>query len=402
MQSTYTEGLNPEQKKAVLHHDGPLLILAGAGSGKTRVLTHRIAHLVEEKGVAPWQILAITFTNKAAKEMRDRLERMVGARVHDMWVSTFHASCVRMLRSHIEKLGMGYHSNFVIFDSADQQTVVKSCVKELRLSDANFPPRGVLSVISNAKNEMLTSDRFQSLNAADYRLSKIADIYTRYQRILVQSNALDFDDILMLTVQLFEKHPDVLTSYQDKFRYILVDEYQDTNNVQYLLVSQLAKRYRNICVVGDDDQSIYKFRGADIRNILDFEKDFKDAVVIKLEENYRSTQHILEAANQVIKNNRGRKGKTLFTQKTSENKVTLLAAGDEHEEARMVAEHILWLKSTTDYAFKDFTILYRTNAQSRVFEDVFLRQAVPYRIYGGLRFYERKEIKDIMAYLRLV
>ncbi|WHH61386.1 DNA helicase PcrA [Petroclostridium sp. X23] len=394
------EGLNDKQKEAVLCTDGPLLILAGAGSGKTRVLTYRIAYLLQEKKVAPWSILAITFTNKAAKEMKERLERLVGDQINDMWVSTFHSACVRMLRRDIEKLG--YERNFVIFDYADQQTVVKDCLKELRLNDKNFPPRSVLSEISKAKDELMDARTFSAVYESDYRMSKIAAIYSLYQKKLRQNNALDFDDIIMNTVTLFNENEDVLEYYQRKFKYILVDEYQDTNTSQYMLVSLLAQKHCNLCVVGDDDQSIYKFRGANIRNILDFEKEFKQATSIKLEQNYRSTQNILNAANHVIKNNYGRKGKELWTENTSGEKIHLFGANNEHEEGLYIAQEIERMRIEKGKRYSDFAILYRMNAQSRVIEDMLLREAVPYRVLGGLRFYDRKEIKDLIAYLRVI
>ncbi|MGE4284404.1 MAG: DNA helicase PcrA [Clostridia bacterium] len=394
------EGLNNEQREAVLCTDGPLLILAGAGSGKTRVLTYRIAYLLQEKKVAPWSILAITFTNKAAKEMKERLERLVGDQVNDMWVSTFHSACVRMLRRDIERLG--YEKSFVIYDYSDQQTVIKDCLKELSLNDKNFPPKGVLSEISKAKDELMDPRTFTSIYQGDYRMSKIAAIYTLYQKKLRQNNALDFDDIIMNAVVLFNENPDVLEYYQRKFQYILVDEYQDTNTSQYMLVSLLAKKHRNLCVVGDDDQSIYKFRGADIRNILDFEKTFKDAAAIKLEQNYRSTQNILNAANHVIKNNHGRKGKNLWTENMSGERVHLFSANNEHEEGLYIAQRIEKIRMEKNRNYSDFAILYRMNAQSRVIEDMLLREAIPYRVLGGLRFYDRKEIKDLVAYLRVI
>ncbi|WP_094548376.1 DNA helicase PcrA [Petroclostridium xylanilyticum] len=394
------EGLNNKQKEAVLCTEGPLLILAGAGSGKTRVLTYRIAYLIQEKKVAPWSILAITFTNKAAREMKERLERLVGEQVNDMWVSTFHSACVRILRRDIERLG--YDRSFVIFDYADQQTVVKDCLKELRLNDDNFPPRSVLAEISKAKDELMDPKTFTAVYEGDFRMSKIAAIYTLYQKKLRQNNALDFDDIIMNTVMLFNENSDVLEYYQRKFQYILVDEYQDTNTSQYMLVSLLAQKHRNLCVVGDDDQSIYKFRGANIRNILDFEKEFKDATSIKLEQNYRSTKNILNAANHVIKNNYGRKGKNLWTQNETGDMIRLFGAENEHEEGLFIAQEIEKLRGQKGRKYSDFAVLYRMNAQSRVIEDMLLREAIPYRVLGGLRFYDRKEIKDLIAYLRVI
>lgn len=398
--SQLLEGLNEKQKEAVLCTEGPLLILAGAGSGKTRVLTYRIAYLLHEKGVSPWQLLAITFTNKAAKEMKERLEKLVEEKANDMWVSTFHSACVRMLRRDIEKIG--YDRSFVIFDYADQQTVVKDCLKELSINDKNFPPKTVLAEISRAKNELIEERAFANMYEGDFRMSKIAALYTLYQKKLRQNNALDFDDIIMLTIKVFNENPDVLEYYQRKFKYVLVDEYQDTNTSQYVLVSLLAQKHRNLCVVGDDDQSIYRFRGANIRNILDFENEFKDAVCIKLEQNYRSTQHILDAANHVIENNTGRKGKNLWTQNQPGSKLQMLSAENQHEEGVGIAQEIERLKNEENRKYSDFAILYRMNAQSRVIEDMLLKAAIPYRVLGGLRFYDRKEIKDIVSYLRVI
>lgn len=398
--SQLLEGLNDKQREAVLHTEGPLLVLAGAGSGKTRVLTYRIAHLIQDKNVSPWSILAITFTNKAAREMKERLEQLVGEEVNDVWVSTFHAACVRILRRDIERIG--YDRSFVIFDTSDQQTVIKDCLKELNLNDKNFPPKSMLAEISNAKNELLDEQVFEKMYASDYRMSRVSSIYSLYQKKLRQNNALDFDDIIMLTIKVFNENPDVLEYYQRKFQYILIDEYQDTNTAQYILVSMLAQKHRNLCVVGDDDQSIYKFRGANIRNILDFEKEFDDAKCIKLEQNYRSTQHILDAANHVIANNTGRKGKNLWTQNKTGSKIKILSADNQHEEGLMIAQEIEQLVAEENKKYSDFAILYRMNAQSRVIEEMLLRQAIPYRVLGGLRFYDRKEIKDIISYLRVI
>ena len=393
-------GLNKEQQEAVLHTDGPLLILAGAGSGKTRVLTHRIAYLIKEKGVYPSSILAITFTNKAAKEMKERTARLLGDMAEDMWVSTFHSTCVRILRRDIEKIG--YSRNFVIFDSSDQQTLVKDCIKELDLNEKNFPFREVLSNIGRAKDELIEPDIYLKMNASDFRLSKIAKIYELYQKKLKNNNALDFDDIILMTIKLFLDNPPVLEYYQHKFKYILVDEYQDTNTAQYTLISLLAHEYGNLCVVGDDDQSIYSFRGANIRNILDFEKEFKGCKVVKLEQNYRSTQSILNAANHVIKNNTGRKRKSLWTENPVGGGIQLFEGGNEHEEAFFVTREIRRLVKNENRNYRDFAILYRMNAQSRVLEETLMKDGIPYRIFGGLRFYDRKEIKDIIAYLRLI
>lgn len=393
-------GLNKEQKEAVLHVDGPLLILAGAGSGKTRVLTHRIAYLINEKNVHPANILAITFTNKAAKEMRERVDRLVGELSESIWVSTFHSACVRILRRDIEKIG--YDRNFVIYDSADQQTVIKDCLKELNLNEKNFPPKSVLETIGRAKDELVEAETFSKMHGADYRMSRIAAVYQLYQKKLKQNNALDFDDIIMLTIKLLLDNPPVLDYYQRKFRYILVDEYQDTNTAQYSLISLLAQGHRNLCVVGDDDQSIYGWRGANIRNILDFEKEFNGCRVIKLEQNYRSTRTILEAANNVIKNNIGRKNKSLWTNNSQGEPIQYYQADNEHDEGLFITSEIRKLKMQGNRNYKDFAVLYRVNAQSRVIEEMFMREGIPYKIVGGLRFYDRKEIKDILAYLRVV
>lgn len=393
------EGLNNEQKEAVLHTEGPLLILAGAGSGKTRVLTHRIAHLIEEKGVYPSSILAITFTNKAAREMKERVRQLVGDQSENIWISTFHSSCVRILRRDIEKLG--YDRSFVIYDTTDQQTVIKDCLKELNLNEKNFPPRAVLDMIGRAKDSLEDAKAYTKRYAADFRMSKVAALYELYQKKLKNNNALDFDDIILLTIKLFEEHPPVLEFYKRKFKYILVDEYQDTNYAQYRLISLLAQDHRNLCVVGDDDQGIYSWRGADIGNILNFEKEFKNCRVIKLEQNYRSTQTILNAANSVIKNNTGRKSKKLWTENADGEKIQCYEGNNEHDEAYFVASEIKRLVNS-DKEYKDFAVLYRINAQSRVLEDAFMKEGIPYKILAGLRFYDRKEIKDIIAYLRVV
>ncbi|MFZ5989881.1 MAG: DNA helicase PcrA [Bacillota bacterium] len=393
-------GLNKEQKEAVLHIDGPLLILAGAGSGKTRVLTHRIAYLIREKNVHPASILAITFTNKAAREMRERIDKLIGEVSDSIWVSTFHSMCVRILRRDIDKID--YDKSFVIFDYTDQQTVVKDCLKELNLNDKNYPPKSVLEMIGKAKDELITPDIYSKMYAEDFRMNKIAKIYELYQKKLKQNNALDFDDIIMLTIKLFLENPKVLDYYQRKFRYVLVDEYQDTNTAQYSLVSLIAQGSRNLCVVGDDDQSIYGWRGANIRNILDFEKEFKDAKVIKLEQNYRSTQTILDAANSVIKNNFGRKNKSLWTDNQSGDRIKCRECSNEHEEAYFVASEIKRLSTANDRPYKDFAILYRINAMSRVLEEMLMKEGISYKIFGGLKFYDRKEIKDVIAYLRLI
>ena len=392
------KNLNDKQREAVFKTEGPVLILAGAGSGKTTVLINRIAYLIGGLNVNPWQILAITFTNKAAAELKNRLVSMLGTEGDEVFASTFHSMCVRMLRRDIEKIG--YKSDFNIFDRADQTTVVKECLKELDIDDKIFAPKTVLNNISRAKDELETPEEMKKNSFHDYQKSIIADIYALYQKKLKTYNALDFDDIIMLTVSLFSQHEDVLDFYRRKFKYIMVDEYQDTNHAQYRLVSMLAGGYKNLCVVGDDDQSIYKFRGANIENILSFEEQYPDAAVIKLEENYRSTQNILDAANGVIKNNFGRKGKTLWTGNGRGEKITLFRAKNEHDEAYYIADNIT--KMYGGYEYNDIAILYRTNAQSRVIENMLIQHAVPYRVLGGLRFFDRKEIKDILAYVRLV
>ena len=394
------QGLNPQQKEAVEHDEGPLLILAGAGSGKTRVLTHRVAYLIEEKGVAPWSILAITFTNKAAREMKERIERLVGTRALDIWIGTFHACCVRILRREIERIG--FDRNFVIDDTSDQETLIKDCLNQLGYNEKNFPPKQVLAEIGRAKDELTDPESYAAMAGSDFRLRKVANLYALYQKKLKANNALDFDDIIMHTITVLSKNPDVLDYYQNKFRYILVDEYQDTNTSQYTLVSMLADRHKNICVVGDDDQSIYGWRGANIRNILDFEKDFRGCHVVKLEQNYRSTGKILDAANQVIKNNSGRKSKTLWTQNDPGQPIKVYQAVDEREEAWYTASAIKREVDTGKRKYGDFAILYRVNAQSRVFEDAFMKTGIPYKIIGGHKFYDRKEIKDIIAILRVI
>lgn len=391
--------LNPSQQEAVLTTEGPLLVLAGAGSGKTRVLTHRIAYLLAEKGIEPSRILAITFTNKAAQEMKERLNQLVGADLRHLWVSTFHAACVRILRKEIAALG--YQPNFVIYDTNDQLTLIKNCLADLNIDDKKFPPRSILNVISNAKNMLWDPDRLQDM-ADNFFQAKAADVYRHYQKRLKELNALDFDDLLMLTVNLFRQYPQVLRYYQQKFQYILVDEYQDTNHAQYMLVKLLAAEHRNICVVGDPDQSIYGWRGANIQNIMDFEEDYPDAKVVKLEQNYRSTQVILEAANAVIANNTSRKPKKLWTDKQGGALITSFEGEDEHHEAHFVAGEIYRQHQEKGRPYKDFAVLYRTNAQSRVLEETFIKNGIPYEIFGGIKFYERKEIKDILAYLRVL
>ena len=391
--------LNERQKEAVLATEGPVLVLAGAGSGKTTVLVNRIAYMISEKHIRPWNILAITFTNKAAREMKDRIERLLGDTAKDMWIGTFHSVCVRILRSCIDLLG--YSRDFVIYDTADTKTVMKECLRELDIDEKSFPVRNVLSIISNAKNDLMDAATFENVYKSDYRMSIIAKIYYRYQTKLRKNNAVDFDDIILNTVKILSENPDVLSKYQDKFQYILVDEYQDTNNSQYLLINLLAQANRNLCVVGDDDQSIYKFRGANIGNILNFEDDYSDVQKITLDQNYRSTQNILDAANSVISNNKGRMGKSLWTSNGDGNKVFVYTGTNEYDEARYIARQI---KKHFDEqgSFSDCAILYRTNAQSRVIEEVLMRESVPYKVLSGLRFYDRKEIKDIIAYLRVV
>ena len=388
--------LNEQQREAVYCTDGPLLILAGAGSGKTRVLTHRIAYLIEEKGVNPWNILAITFTNKAAGEMRERVDNLVGFGSESIWVSTFHSTCVRILRRHIDRLG--YDTNFTIYDTDDQKTLMKDVCKQVQIDTKVYKERNLLAAISAAKNEMISAQEY-ALNAqGDFGKEKIAKVYQEYEKQMHANNALDFDDLLVKTVQLFETQPDVLENYQERFRYIMVDEYQDTNTVQFQLVSLLAGKYRNLCVVGDDDQSIYKFRGANIRNILDFEHEFPDAHVIKLEQNYRSTKNILEASNAVIRNNEGRKGKELWTEHEAGDKVHCYTAMNEHDEAQFVAAQIL-AGFSAGRGWREHAVLYRMNAQSNQLEQAFKRNGIPYRIIGGIRFFDRAEVKDMMAYL---
>ena len=391
--------LNERQKEAVLATEGPVLVLAGAGSGKTTVLVNRIAYMISQKHIRPLNILAITFTNKAAREMKDRIERLLGDTAKDMWIGTFHSVCVRILRSCIDLLG--YSRDFVIYDTADTKTVMKECLRELDIDEKSFPVRNVLSIISNAKNDLMDAATFENVYKSDYRMSIIAKIYYRYQTKLRKNNAVDFDDIILNTVKILSENPDVLSKYQDKFQYILVDEYQDTNNSQYLLINLLAQANRNLCVVGDDDQSIYKFRGANIGNILNFEDDYSDVQKITLDQNYRSTQNILDAANSVISNNKGRMGKSLWTSNGDGNKVFVYTGTNEYDEARYIARQI---KKHFDEqgSFSDCAILYRTNAQSRVIEEMLMRESVPYKVLSGLRFYDRKEIKDIIAYLRVV
>ena len=394
------QGLNPQQQEAVLHTDGPLLILAGAGSGKTRVLTHRIAYLIKEQGVNPWNIMAITFTNKAAEEMRERVDKIVGMGSESVWVSTFHSSCVRILRRYIDRIG--YENNFSIYDTDDQKTLMKDICKRLEVDTKVTKERALLSAISRAKDEGVGPDEYRLNAMGDYKLQKVAEVYTEYQNQLKKNNALDFDDLLVKTVELFKSCPEVLDSYQERFRYIMVDEYQDTNTIQFQFVSFLAGKYRNLCVVGDDDQSIYKFRGANIGNILGFEQVFPDAKVIKLEQNYRSTQNILDCANEVIRNNQGRKEKRLWTDNEEGELIRFRQFLNGYEEAEFIAGDIQDKVRRAENSYKDFAILYRTNAQSRLFEEKFLLANIPYKLVGGVNFYARKEIKDILAYLKTV
>ena len=394
------DSLNPAQREAVLKTEGPVLILAGAGSGKTRVLTTRIAHLMQDKGIHPSNILAITFTNKAATEMRERVEETIDSDVKDMWITTFHSCCVRILRKDINKIG--YNRSFVIYDSPDQLTLVKDCLKELNLSDKVFEPKTVINYISDAKDKLLNPQEYKAMHRNDARMSKIADVYTLYQDRLKRNSALDFDDLIIKTVELLKKEESVLAYYRNKFKYIMVDEYQDTSKAQYEFIKLLAQEHQNICVVGDDDQSIYGWRGADIRNILEFERDYTSVHVVKLEQNYRSTQVILDAANTVISNNIERKRKKLWSEQKEGEKIKIQVASDEMEEAEFVADTIGRMHRRENKDFKNFAVLYRANAQARAIEDALNRSQIPYNIYGGTKFYERKEIKDLVAYLRLL
>ena len=394
------EGLNDKQKEAVLATEGPCLVIAGAGSGKTKVLTHKIAYLISEKNVKPYNILAITFTNKAASEMKQRVEKIVGDVAQEMWMGTFHSICVRILRRFIDRIG--FDTSFLIFDTSDQKTVVKECLKALNIDDKTFSDRSVLSEISNAKNEMLTPKAYQTKYAGEFRKEKIGQVYELYQKRLRENNAIDFDDIINYTIDILSENPDVLQYYTEKFKYVLVDEYQDTNKAQFTLVTILASRYGNITVVGDNDQGIYSFRGADISNILNFEKDFPGTKIIKLEQNYRCTGNILKAANAVIKHNENKYEKKLWTENEEGSLPCLYQAEDEYDEANYVVKQIEHLKTEEYLKPKDFVILYRMNAQSRAIEDILRRENIPYKIVGGLKFYERKEIKDTIAYLRLL
>lgn len=392
--------LNQQQKEGVFTVNGPVLILAGAGSGKTRVLTHRIAYLIEEIGVNPWNIMAITFTNKAAGEMKERVEDLVGFGADSIWVTTFHSTCVRILRRYIDRIG--YDTNFAIYDADDQKTVMKDICKRLNVDTRMFKERSILSAISSAKDELISPTEYSLSTGGDYYKQKTAQLYQEYQAALKKNNAVDFDDLIMLTVELFKACPDVLGSYQNRFKYIMVDEYQDTNTAQFELIRLLAGEKHNLCVVGDDDQSIYKFRGANIRNILDFEKHYPEAAVIRLEQNYRSTQNVLDAANAVIRNNKGRKEKSLWTDHGAGNPVHFRQFDTAYEEAEFVADDISRKKRQGTYDFKDSAILYRTNAQARLLEERFIVDGIPYNVVGGVNFYSRKEIKDLLAYLKTI
>ena len=392
--------LNDKQKEAVLSTEGPCLVIAGAGSGKKKVLTHKIAYLMQEKNVKPWSILAITFTNKAANEMKERVENLVGDVAKDMWIGTFHSICVRILRRYIDRIG--FTSSFIIFDSSDQRTLVKQCLKQLNIDDKMLNDRAVLSEISNAKNEMLEPDAYKLRTNNEIRKETIAKVYELYQKRLRENNAIDFDDIINYTIRILSENPDVLEYYSNKFEYVLVDEYQDTNKAQFTLVSILAALHGNITVVGDNDQGIYSFRGADITNILNFEKDFPGTKIIKLEQNYRCTQNILDAANAVIKNNETKYEKKLWTENGKGGMITVFRGNDEYDEANFIVENINKLRREEYMTYNDFAILYRMNSQSRSIEDILRRENVPYKIIGGLKFYERKEIKDTIAYLRLI
>ena len=394
------EGLNDKQYEAVINTDGPCLVIAGAGSGKTKVLTHKIAYLMQEKDIKPWNILAITFTNKAANEMKERVEALVGDDAKDMWIGTFHSICVKILRRFIDRIGFDH--SFVIFDTSDQRTLIKECLKDLKIDDKMFTDRIVQFEISNAKNDMKEPEEYEAMVKGDYRREKIASVYNLYQRRLKENNAIDFDDIINYTIKIFRENDDVLDYYTNKFNYILVDEYQDTNKSQFTLIRMLAKAHGNITVVGDNDQGIYSFRGADISNILNFEKDFKGTKIIKLEQNYRCTQNILNAANSVIQNNEVKYKKKLWTENEKGALPTFHVSDDEYDEGRYIVEQINHLRREEYYKYSDFAILYRMNSQSRAIEEILRREDIPYKIVGGLKFYERKEIKDIISYLRLI
>ena len=394
------KGLNDKQYEAVINTEGPCLVIAGAGSGKTKVLTHKIAYLIGEKNVAPWSILAITFTNKAANEMKTRVEKLVGEVSKDMWIGTFHSICVRILRRYIDRIG--FDSSFIIFDTGDQKTLIKQCLKEMQIDEKILNDKAVISEISNAKNEMLEPGEYSIRAGIDFRKSKIAEIYEMYQKKLKENNAIDFDDIINYTIKILMENPDVLEYYSNKFRYVLVDEYQDTNKSQFILVTLLASTNGNITVVGDNDQGIYSFRGADISNILNFEKDFKGTKIIKLEQNYRCTGNILQIANAVIKHNKNKYEKKLWTENEDGSLPIVHAADNEYDEGTYIVKQIQHLKREEYYKYSDFAILYRMNTQSRAIEDILRREDIPYKIVGGLKFYERKEIKDTIAYLRLI
>ncbi len=394
------KGLNNKQYEAVTNTEGPCLVIAGAGSGKTKVLTHKIAYLMSNNNVLPWNILAITFTNKAAKEMKERIELLVGDAAKDMWIGTFHSICVRILRKFIDRIG--FDSSFIIFDTSDQKTMIKQILKDLQLDEKLFSDRAVISEISNAKNEMLEPDSYSVKAHGDFRKERIAEVYERYQKRLKENNAIDFDDIINYTIKIFMENPDVLEYYSNKFKYILVDEYQDTNKSQFTLITLLASKYGNITAVGDNDQGIYSFRGADISNILNFERDFPGTKIIKLEQNYRCTGNILKVANAVIKNNEVKYDKKLWTENEIGNLPKIFSADNEYDEGRYVAEQIEHLIREEKYKYSDFAVLYRMNTQSRAIEEILRRESIPYKIVGGLKFYERKEIKDIISYLRLV
>lgn len=392
--------LNEQQKAAVMHTQGPLLLLAGAGSGKTRVLTHRAAYLIDQEGVDPWNILAITFTNKAAGEMRERVNQIVGQGADRIWVSTFHSTCVRILRRYIDRLG--FDNNFTIYDTDDQKGIMKEVCKKLQIDTKQLKERAILGAISSAKDELISPQEYERQNGFDYNGSRIAKAYREYQAVLQKNNALDFDDLIVKTVELFRSDAQVLSGYQERFRYIMVDEYQDTNTAQFELIRLLADRYRNLCVVGDDDQSIYKFRGANIRNILDFEKVYPEARVIKLEQNYRSTQIVLDAANAVIRNNRGRKEKALWTNKKEGSRIHFRPFENAYEEAEFIASDVARKHRNAETQYGDCAVLYRTNAQARMLEERFIMEGIPYDVIGGTNFYARREIKDILAYLKTI
>ena len=400
MENELIEGLNDKQKEAVLATEGPCLVIAGAGSGKTKVLTHKIAYIIGEKHVSPWNILAITFTNKAANEMKERVAGLIGDIANDMWLGTFHSICVRILRRYIDRIG--FTSSFVIFDTSDQKSLIKECMKQLDVDDKMFSERGLISEISNAKNDMLEPEEYAARTNNEIRKETISEVYSLYQKKLRENNALDFDDIINYTIKILMQEPDALEYYSEKFKYVLVDEYQDTNKAQFTLITILSARNGNITVVGDNDQGIYSFRGADISNILNFERDFPGTKIIKLEQNYRCTKNILKVANEVIKNNEVKYEKKLWTENEDGGKVTAYLSNNEYDEANYIVTQIQHLKTQEYYKFSDFAVLYRMNTQSRSIEDILRREDIPYKIVGGLKFYERKEIKDVIAYLRLV